>query len=303
MRKDYDHCPICLSEEASASYRPDGVDAVIVNCPRCGRFQLSGTLAATDIEAKYGPRWVLSAAIRNRFELQEQIALATNTVETLLQTAQLPTDPFQSIMLLIRHVHRKADGPGKDVQIDEKHDYPLVYARDPAELSFYLQKARELGLIESEHREIGYHLGLEGWRWLLEMQKTDTKSDQAFVAMWFDPSMTLAYTEGFAPALESCGYQPTRVDLHEHNDKIDDRIISEIRRSGILVADFTGHRGGVYFEAGFAMGLGLPVIWTCRSNDIGSAHFDTRQYNHVVWDEPADLQEKLSNRIIATVPR
>lgn len=42
----------------------------------------------------------------------------------------------------------------------------------------------------------------------------------------------------------------------EHSNKIDDEIIGEIRRSAFIVADFTGHRGGVYFEAGFAMGLG-----------------------------------------------
>jgi nucleoside 2-deoxyribosyltransferase len=112
-----------------------------------------------------------------------------------------------------------------------------------------------------------------------------------------------AYEKGIAPALEQAGYQPTRIDLQEHNDKIDDRIIAEIRRCGLLIADFTGQRGGVYFEAGFAMGLGLPVIWTCRSDDVGDLHFDTRQYNHIVWDDPQDLKNKLLNRILATLPK
>ncbi len=35
-----------------------------------------------------------------------------------------------------------------------------------------------------------------------------------------------------------------------------------------MIADFTGHRGGVYFEAGFAHGLGIPVIWTCREDQL-----------------------------------
>jgi nucleoside 2-deoxyribosyltransferase len=77
--------------------------------------------------------------------------------------------------------------------------------------------------------------------------------------------------------------------------------MAEIRRSGLIVADFTGNRGGVYFEAGFAMGLGLPVIWTVRQDDIDAVHFDTRQYNHITWSTPQELREKLYNRVMATI--
>jgi len=74
------------------------------------------------------------------------------------------------------------------------------------------------------------------------------------------------------------------------------------RRSGFLIADVTGHRQRVYFEAGFAMGLGLSVIWTCKENEIAQAHFDTRQFNHVLWTTPAELQDRLKLRIRATIP-
>jgi len=67
------------------------------------------------------------------------------------------------------------------------------------------------------------------------------------------------------------------------------------------VADFTGSRGGVYFEAGFALGLGIPVIWSCRKNDVKKVHFDTRQYNHIVWNDSSDLYRQLRDRIEATI--
>ncbi len=50
------------------------------------------------------------------------------------------------------------------------------------------------------------------------------------------------------------------------------------------------------------MGLGIPLIWTCHEDHIGEAHFDTRQYNHIVWSTPEDLRERLTARIEATVP-
>ena len=78
--------------------------------------------------------------------------------------------------------------------------------------------------------------------------------------------------EGLRRGIEDAGYQALRIDKKEDVVKIDDEIISEIRRSRFLVADFTqgndGARGGVYFEAGFALGLGIPVIF-CLPNGHG----------------------------------
>ena len=120
--------------------------------------------------------------------------------------------------------------------------------------------------------------------------------------MWFDRELEDAWLNGFKKGVEETGYyHAIRVDSVEHNDKIDDRIFAEIRRSGLVVADFTGDRGGVYFEAGYALGLGIPVIWTCRADFVEQLHFDTRQYNHIVWESVTYLKDHLRDRIAATV--
>jgi nucleoside 2-deoxyribosyltransferase len=72
-------------------------------------------------------------------------------------------------------------------------------------------------------------------------------------------------------------------------------LLLKIRRSRFVVADVTNQKEGMYFEAGFAMALGLPVIWCCRKDDLDKLHFDTRQYNHIVWDQPSDLRDQLSD--------
>jgi hypothetical protein len=119
--------------------------------------------------------------------------------------------------------------------------------------------------------------------------------------MWFNDITDAAYREGIAPAITAAGYEPLRIDNKEHLNKIDDEIIAELRRSRFVVADFTCEpqsvRGGVYFEAGFAMGLNVPVIWTCRESSRDDLHFDTRQYNHIMWKDPADLHDRLLVRI------
>ena len=152
--------------------------------------------------------------------------------------------------------------------------------------------------------EIGICVSIDGYKRIND-SITTVDPAQAFVAMWFHEEMTNAYEEGIKKAVESAGYTPMRIDKKPDVNKIDDEIIAEIRRSRFLVADFThgkdGARGGVYFEAGFAYGLGLPVIYTCRKDKVFKLHFDTRQYYHIVWEKPADLCRDLKNRIQALI--
>jgi hypothetical protein len=124
-------------------------------------------------------------------------------------------------------------------------------------------------------------------------------TSQAFLAMWFDPQMTVAYEQGFRIGIEGAGYKALRIDRKDHDRKIDDEIVAEIRRSAFVVADFSGHRGGVYYEAGFAHGLGRRVIFTCCRDEIDKIHFDVRQYNTILWQSPDEVVAPLQNRILA----
>ena len=134
---------------------------------------------------------------------------------------------------------------------------------------------------------------------------------QAFVAMWFDQSRNKYFDIIEKAAIDAGFNKCLRIDNKEHNNKICDEIIAEIRKSQCLIADFTGNRGGVYFEAGFALGLGIPVIWLVdknwwnetdehgnRKNDL---HFDTRQYAHIDYSNEDELYERLKARITATI--
>ena len=144
-----------------------------------------------------------------------------------------------------------------------------------------------------------------GGRGRISELKSNVDSSQVFVAIWFSEEMTVCFDKGIRPAVEAAGFRAMRIDQKEHINKIDDEIIAEIRRSRFLVADFTqgsdGARGGVYYEAGFAQGLGLPVIFTCREDSVQTLHFDTNHYNHIVWNTPEELCANLKNRILAVI--
>ncbi len=296
-----DKCPICLSNTNFRSLRTNS-DAYDVFCDKCGEYNITRSAAATDI-GKYVKRYELSGAIRNLYEQGKKSYISTTNIKTFLDAVSIPSDPFDIIDLLLRSIFRKAGKPEVLIYLNPNTDYPLIYAEKPEEFIYYLTKAQELNYIErGGDRNKGCRLSLDGLRRLDELRKSEIISKQAFVAMWFDHSLDDAWKNGFKQALKYTGYDPIRIDLAEHNEKICDKIIAEIRKSGLVIADFTGQRGGVYFEAGFAMGLNTPLIWTCHKSDVKKLHFDTRQYNHIIWGNPDELCKKLINRIEATLP-
>jgi nucleoside 2-deoxyribosyltransferase len=65
-----------------------------------------------------------------------------------------------------------------------------------------------------------------------------------------------------------------------------------------MVVDLTLNNHGAYFEAGYAIGLNIPVIWCCRDNDK-DLHFDISQYNNILWKNKEDLYNRLVKRLVA----
>jgi nucleoside 2-deoxyribosyltransferase len=83
-----------------------------------------------------------------------------------------------------------------------------------------------------------------------------------------------------------------------------------IRTSRFLVCDVTHGNRGAYWEAGFAEGLGKPVIYTCRRDVFDDRthenhpHFDASHWVTVPWDpaDPAGAARKLKDTVRATLP-
>jgi nucleoside 2-deoxyribosyltransferase len=140
-------------------------------------------------------------------------------------------------------------------------------------------------------RKEEYWLTFEGMQHCEELRKKIAQSKKVFMAMWFDKGMDGLFEHLEKACKEELGFELIRIDRKEHNNKIDDEIIAELRDCRLVIADFTcadagkAHRGGVYYEAGFARGLNKHVISTVRQDCVDNLHFDTRQFPHIIWDK------------------
>jgi nucleoside 2-deoxyribosyltransferase len=156
----------------------------------------------------------------------------------------------------------------------------------------------------------GVNLTMAGWARYRDLIRSGAGSTHAFMAMKFgEPEMEALFSNSLQPAVKETGFDLRTTRDQEAAGSIDNRMRVEIRTSRFLVCDLTHANCGAYWEAGFAEGLGRPVIYICRSDVLQDGHtsrphFDVRQQLIIAWN-PSDLQpamEQLKATIRATMP-
>jgi len=148
-----------------------------------------------------------------------------------------------------------------------------------------------------------------GWDRYEELKKSAADSRIAFMAMPFNNrKLDRVFNECLKPAVAETGFELRVLTEKQPAGLIDDALRVAIRRARFLVSELTGNNPGAYWEAGFAEGLGKPVIYTCDKSVFDDPnrrpHFDTNHCLTVLWEEK-NLQlasERLKNTIRATLP-
>lgn len=292
-------CFICGRINASVETfaQPNSFD---VECPRCGNYEIAQSVvrALESEPARNQFRAVLSEWIDSQNSSGERPKITSDNLPGL---RSLPPLPFMErakrlLIFIADRTHRL----GQSVDLSGPKIEVRLQAIDGGEVAHIADFLRGQALIEGNS---DLHLTGVGAIQADEWRRTASSSMLGFVAMWFDKDMDDARFNGLEKGITNAGYLPSRIDAKEHVNDICDEMIAEIRRSKFMVADFTGHRGNVYYEAGFAAGLNLPVFWTCRKDYKKALPFDIRQYNFIDWETPDELANRLQKRIEAVIGR
>ena len=148
-------------------------------------------------------------------------------------------------------------------------------------------------------------LSLDGWDQYEAEKRGVLSGDYGFLARKFDePELDNFVHDVLKPTVEeSTGYK-----LHDMNDisragVIDNIMRIEVRDAKFVLVDLTHDNNGAYWEAGYAEGLGKPVIYLCEKVkfEAEKTHFDTNHCTTVPWDRNDD--EDFKNRLTATLSR
>lgn len=295
-------CPLCGTPDAR--FYPG--EPCQFDCRTCGQFGVTFQLQVDrDLQEPHLHPF-LSAATRRAFEAGQPIVLSMENYRALAD-AQRAMRVSEKVTILLGLIAKHTETPGHGWPISTDVDYPLIAARDPKELQAYLDHLVRSKLLHVEpisgdpDGDHAYELTIPGWQQLEPMPPLGGVPGRCFVAMWFHDDMDAVYTNGIEPAVRDAGFTAYRVKEDPTNKGITDLVLSEIRRAQFVVADFTGHRNSVYFEAGFAHGIGREVIWCCKEDEISNLTFDTRHLGHIAWKDHDDLRLKLERSIRANI--
>lgn len=296
-------CDICKN---NANVMRNGLE-ITISCPRCGTYHENPAIGWLNVQS-IDHQVRLSGWVReqNDFGIVPPI---TPEVSRRIAVMRLPRlrDRANRALHVIAQLYPQLEGAKAigAVTTDERL-LATTYSRDETEIRNLLHILLDEGHLRgfednTTHRLSAVALTSKGMLAAEALQLSVPNSAQGFVAMSFSEELREAWVNGFDPAIRAAGYRPMRIDAKDYAGGVMDEIIAEIRQSRFVVADCTQQRNGVYYEAGFAVGLGLTVIPTCRGDDMKNRHFDIQHLNTLEWKKPADLISKLAERIIAVV--
>lgn len=313
-------CPVCKS---LADHTALGRPAQVVDCPGCGQYEITFEANAVlphILETTSGADAKLRHWLRKAQDAATRPLLESHLIDEIVSNATIPGAMEQANNFVV-WLGRHSAYPSQELNVPlilataimgAPTDGGYRYVRDYLVAENLVQDRST----KEERDRAGFKgvLTVQGWHRFAELDQRATDSRVIFMAMKYrDVLLDRVFTECFRPAVEQTGLKLRRLDDHPKVGLIDNRLRLEIRDSVMLIADLTYDNSGAYWEAGYAEGLGRPVLYTCLEGffrrtgefaDSGGTHFDTNHCFTVLWrpDSFHRAAEELKSAIRLTLP-
>jgi len=277
------------------------------------------------------PRSIISHVLRKRMD--RRVPISCDILIGILKNNSMPK-PAEQADNFIAYLGEFLSSPGDRFQVPEQQQpqelqeniYGLLGLRTGLsewnDLYFLitalegqnvLNVVYQPGVMVSGDRKLPLRasLTLAGWQKYEELKRSIKDSRKAFVAMEFpnpeNPTKNYFFQntlldQYLVPAVKQTGYdlanslrsEPMAGNIHA-------RMEVEIRAARFIIAELSHHNNGAYWEAGFARGLGKPVIYMYHKT-IGSSpipHFDVGSDHIIFWEQ--DESEKAAEELKAVI--
>lgn len=289
-----------------------------VDCKRCGRYKI--TLESYD-DFLSNEGWFKKNSYKvihylNKFSQfgsfkSKEIPLLDSEKLQKISQEPLPTlvQQYENLILFIGNELTKGieANSGESMvfitQFDLPYTYQAIGSNSRTLFNSITEELKDNGILTGSS---GVKLSFRGWMVYDELKNNaKSKGYDAFMAMKFgDSELDNIYGNYFKPAVKQTNFNLKRVDEEPEAGIIDIRLRNKIKNCRFLIADLTHENNGAYWEAGYAEGLGKPVIYTCRSDQKGKTHFDTNHSLTVFWDADniSKAAEELKSIIRFTIP-
>ena len=320
MEQSMRDCPLCGMMYARLTTVAQDVKRI--DCERCGSFAVTDEFL--DDVGAHLPKLAtrdqsLPARVAYSLHLKsrghDHIPLLS--IDDLENSSEAPYRPSldEQADNLIRLVCDRAEHYGNPARINPRSDLFRIGATSASTVGFVAHELVNRKLLldatappisdptSTDTRSLLPTFG--GWDLFDNIVRRGGSGSRAFLAMPFNRSdLDGVWLPRLREAVDQTGFKLMRVDDEPKPGIIDVRMRQEIRDARFVIVDLTYSNLGAYWEAGFAEGLGKPVVYTCREADQSNIHFDTAHLQRIIWS-PENLhraQEQLIAMIRLSVP-
>jgi nucleoside 2-deoxyribosyltransferase len=304
-------CLICKKQNILVG-EGRGPDGALYTCPRCGQYgadfpflHFARQHAFTKKEVALLSHYTLdSSRGGKRPEL-------TNELVDDLVTGRIPRPPQQARSILLWLSEELGETFGAKISVPPEVLCTIACAIEVGDVDLILEDLKNKGILQlgarsflEDPREIG--LTVLGWSEAERLLRTASDSQFAFMAMPFrEAEIRENLKRYWKPAVEATGFELRPLNEEPEAGLIDNRMRVKIRKCRFLLAELTKNNSGAYWEAGYAEGLGRPVIYLCEESYFHDpkTHFDTNHCQTVVWNRSKmdDAVEELKATIVHTL--
>lgn len=309
MLESSSKCPICNSETNVEEISER--DLYNVTCPRCGSFTILDDALTMFQRSKLADKVLsLSFWIRKNQITDSKTFINIVTIRNLLIPFVAPKVNEQADNLIL-WMGNTLVKPNQQTSIETNLLIPIVGAYDASGVDYIARYLLSEGIISEEAMSKGLvpkiikaKLTFNGWAKFDELKRTSKDSRLAFMAMKFENEvLDNIFNTVIKDAVSHTGFEIRKLDEEKRAGLIDDKLRVEISRSKFLIADLTNDNNGAYWEAGYAEGLGMPVIYICEEEKFKEkkSHFDTNHHLTVHWKDDPEALKKFAEELKATI--
>ncbi|AZS15246.1 hypothetical protein [Paenibacillus lutimineralis] len=239
---------------------------------------------------------IVSAYLREQTDRDEAIVLSANDLETIVNAPTIPVTIEDKGIRLLQYLYRHSDRAGESVVIHPlSSNYNLTYSPNLQELVYIIDKLRNEQLIIREGTS--FQLTEQGWH-EAAASAGGKKLKPCTILIANEENLSIEWQDRILPIIEQYGYLP-RLLTHATTGRPDGEKYSQelIADSKLIIADLTGQSPEVYFAAGYAVGLSIPVIWSMNSRDADTLPVKIKEIRPIVWNSAEELISILQQRL------
>ena len=317
-------CPVCLNMHSDPAQIVHAGTNFRVDCPVCGHYILTDEAWTDLLDPQTGVGHNLSELSRATISHTLRSGSATNSSSLPMLTVAF-LKPFvegersgpiraEQATNIIKYIGNEVSRSGLAVERLPVGFYAIIGAPNPELAARLARELVEIGILSGIDAStmggtdlLDLDLTLGGWKRYEEEKRGRVAGNYGFLAMKFEDDTLDPFVKNILKPTVKNGIGYDLFDMRDvaRTGVIDNIMRSQIRDAAFVIADLTHNNSGAYWEAGYAEGLGKPVLYICEKTkfEMTNTHFDTNHSTTVLWSTNPKEYENFGQELVATLRR